>query len=110
MVYEGTKILSEQIALKPSDIDVVFTNGYGFPKERRSNETSDMIGLDKILKNIKNIQKKTQDFELLRNTRDLVNKTKNLTFKLKFNYLYYIVGSGLTLTTNFPKFLPFNNL
>ena len=34
MVYEGTKILSEQIALKPSDIDVVFTNGYGFPKWR----------------------------------------------------------------------------
>ncbi|MDB2584658.1 3-hydroxyacyl-CoA dehydrogenase NAD-binding domain-containing protein, partial [Alphaproteobacteria bacterium] len=30
MVYEGTKILSEKIALKPSDIDVVFTNGYGF--------------------------------------------------------------------------------
>ena len=54
MVYEGTKILSEQIALKPSDIDVVFTNGYGFPKWRGGPmKYADMIGLDKILKNIK---------------------------------------------------------
>ena len=53
MVYEGTKILSEQIALKPSDIDVVFTNGYGFPKWRGGPmKYADMIGLDKILKNI----------------------------------------------------------
>ena len=53
MVYEGTKILQEKIAIRPSDIDVVFTNGYGFPKWRGGPmKYADMIGLDKILLNI----------------------------------------------------------
>ncbi|MBO1079231.1 3-hydroxyacyl-CoA dehydrogenase NAD-binding domain-containing protein [Roseomonas haemaphysalidis] len=32
MANEGAKILEEGIALRPSDIDLVFTNGYGFPR------------------------------------------------------------------------------
>jgi 3-hydroxyacyl-CoA dehydrogenase len=32
MANEGAKILSEGISLRPSDIDLVFTNGYGFPR------------------------------------------------------------------------------
>ncbi len=32
MANEAAKILSEGIALRPSDIDLVFTNGYGFPR------------------------------------------------------------------------------
>ena len=79
MVYEGTKILSEQIALKPSDIDVVFTNGYGFPKWRGGPmKYADMIGLDKILKNIKNYSEEDTRFwappKLL---EDLVKQNKN---------------------------------
>ena len=79
MVYEGTKILSEQIALKPSDIDVVFTNGYGFPKWRGGPmKYADMIGLDKILKNIQKYSEEDPRFwappELL---EDLVKQNKN---------------------------------
>ncbi len=79
MVYEGTKILSEQIALKPSDIDVVFTNGYGFPKWRGGPmKYADMIGLDKILKNIKKYSEEDPRFwsppKLL---EDLVKQNKN---------------------------------
>jgi len=79
MVYEGTKILSEQIALKPSDIDVVFTNGYGFPKWRGGPmKYADMIGLDKILKNIQNYSVEDPKFwsppKLL---EDLVKQNKN---------------------------------
>ena len=79
MVYEGTKILSEQIALKPSDIDVVFTNGYGFPKWRGGPmKYADMIGLDKILKNILKYSKEDPRFwsppKLL---EDLVKQNKN---------------------------------
>ena len=79
MVYEGTKILSEQIALKPSDIDVVFTNGYGFPKWRGGPmKYADMIGLDKILKNIQKYSEEDPRFwappKLL---EDLVNQNKN---------------------------------
>ena len=79
MVYEGTKILSEQIALKPSDIDVVFTNGYGFPKWRGGPmKYADMIGLEKILKNIQKYSEKDPRFwappKLL---EDLVKQNKN---------------------------------
>ncbi len=31
MINEGAKILEEKIAARPSDIDIVWTNGYGFP-------------------------------------------------------------------------------
>ena len=79
MVYEGTKILSEEIALKPSDIDVVFTNGYGFPKWRGGPmKYADMIGLDKILKNIQKYSQEDPRFwsppKLL---EDLVKQNKN---------------------------------
>ena len=79
MVYEGTKILSEQIALKPSDIDVVFTNGYGFPKWRGGPmKYADMIGLNKILKNIQKYSEEDPRFwsppKLL---EDLVKQNKN---------------------------------
>ena len=79
MVYEGTKILSEKIALKPSDIDVVFTNGYGFPKWRGGPmKYADMIGLDKILKNIQKYSEEDPRFwappKLL---EDLVKQNKD---------------------------------
>ncbi|MGN6582146.1 MAG: 3-hydroxyacyl-CoA dehydrogenase NAD-binding domain-containing protein, partial [Rhizobiaceae bacterium] len=31
MINEGARILEEKIAARPSDIDIVWTNGYGFP-------------------------------------------------------------------------------
>ena len=34
LVNEGAKILDEGIALRASDIDVVYANGYGFPRHR----------------------------------------------------------------------------
>ena len=79
MVYEGTKILSEQIALKPSDIDVVFTNGYGFPKWRGGPmKYADMIGLDKILKNIQKYSEEDPRFWALpKLLEDLVKQNKN---------------------------------
>ena len=34
MVNEGAKILQEGIAIRSSDIDIVWINGYGFPAYR----------------------------------------------------------------------------
>ena len=34
MINEGIKILDEGIAIRPSDIDVIYVNGYGFPAWR----------------------------------------------------------------------------
>jgi len=79
MVYEGAKILQEKIAVRPSDIDVVYTNGYGFPKWRGGPmKYADMVGLDKILLNIKKFSEEDPRFwsppELL---IDLVKNNKN---------------------------------
>ncbi len=79
MVYEGTKILQEKIAIRPSDIDVVYTNGYGFPKWRGGPmKYADMVGLEKILANIQKFCKEDKRFwsppDLL---IDLVNNKKS---------------------------------
>ncbi len=79
MVYEGTKILQEKIAIRPSDIDVVYTNGYGFPKWRGGPmKYADMIGLDKVLANIEKFYQEDKRFwsppQLL---QDLVNNGRN---------------------------------
>ena len=63
LVLEGVKILEEKISLRPSDIDVVYINGYGFPRWRGGPMNyADSIGLDKILNNIKNYEKEEPRF------------------------------------------------
>ncbi len=63
LYLEGVKILEEKIAIKPSDIDVVYNNGYGFPRWRGGPMNyADKIGLDKILNNIKSYEKENSSF------------------------------------------------
>ena len=53
LVNEGAKILEEGMALRASDIDVIYANGYGFPRYRAGPMLyADMIGLDKVYKAI----------------------------------------------------------
>jgi 3-hydroxyacyl-CoA dehydrogenase len=50
MINEGAKILEEGMALRASDIDVVWVNGYGWPIYRGGPMFyADQIGLDKVL-------------------------------------------------------------
>ena len=49
MINEGAKILEEGIALRASDIDTVWINGYGFPPHRGGPMFyADTVGLSKI--------------------------------------------------------------
>jgi 3-hydroxyacyl-CoA dehydrogenase len=49
MINEGAKILDERIALRASDIDTVWINGYGFPPHRGGPMFyADTVGLAKI--------------------------------------------------------------
>jgi 3-hydroxyacyl-CoA dehydrogenase len=49
MVNEGARILSEGIAVRPSDIDVVLVHGYGYPAWRGGPmHEADAIGLDVV--------------------------------------------------------------
>ena len=50
MINEGAKILDEKIALRASDIDVVWINGYGWPVYRGGPMYyADSVGLDHVL-------------------------------------------------------------
>jgi 3-hydroxyacyl-CoA dehydrogenase len=53
MINEGARILEEGIALRPGDIDVVYTSGYGFPRRRGGPMFyADEIGLATVLAGI----------------------------------------------------------
>jgi len=57
MVNEGAKILEEGKAIRASDIDVVWENGYGWPVYRGGPMFyGDQIGLDKVLGKMKEFQ------------------------------------------------------
>ncbi|MBN9067510.1 MAG: enoyl-CoA hydratase/isomerase family protein [Rhizobiales bacterium] len=49
MINEGARILEEKIAARPSDIDIVWINGYGFPTGKGGPMFwADLMGLKKI--------------------------------------------------------------
>ncbi len=57
MVNEGAKILEEGIAIRASDIDVVWVNGYGFPVYRGGPmRWADDIGLPKVVARLRELQ------------------------------------------------------
>ena len=58
MVNEGAKILAEGIALRSSDIDVVWVKGYGWPDYRGGPMYwAELVGLDKILRRLRELQR-----------------------------------------------------
>ncbi|MCZ6671956.1 MAG: 3-hydroxyacyl-CoA dehydrogenase NAD-binding domain-containing protein [Verrucomicrobia bacterium] len=62
MINEGAKILEEGISQRPSDIDVVWVNGYGWPVYRGGPMFyADTVGLDKVLGKLKEFQEQDND-------------------------------------------------
>ena len=54
LINIGAQILDEGMALRPSDIDIIYINGYGFPAYRGGPMFwADQIGLDTVLADIK---------------------------------------------------------
>jgi len=59
MINEGAKILEEGKAIRASDIDIVWINGYGFPVYRGGPMFyGDTVGLDKVLAKMKEFEAK----------------------------------------------------
>jgi 3-hydroxyacyl-CoA dehydrogenase len=53
LVTEGARILEDRIALRAGDIDVIWINGYGFPRHRGGPmHYADAIGLDKVYERV----------------------------------------------------------
>ncbi|MEZ5648934.1 MAG: 3-hydroxyacyl-CoA dehydrogenase NAD-binding domain-containing protein [Burkholderiaceae bacterium] len=54
LVNEGARILEEGIALRASDIDIVYLNGYGFPGHRGGPmKFADEIGLPNVVRSLR---------------------------------------------------------
>lgn len=62
VINEGAKILDEGIAVRPSDLDVIWVNGYGWPRYLGGPMYyGDQVGLDKVLEKIKAFQQRDGD-------------------------------------------------
>ncbi|MDB5760842.1 MAG: fadN [Burkholderia sp.] len=79
MINEGAKILEEGIAIRASDIDVVWVNGYGWPVYRGGPMFyGDSIGLDKVLAKMQDFQARFgDDFKPAKLLVDLVAQGKS---------------------------------
>jgi 3-hydroxyacyl-CoA dehydrogenase len=62
LINEGAKILEEGIALRASDIDIVYIYGYGFPRFRGGPMFyADLVGLDKVYESVKRFHEQHGD-------------------------------------------------
>ena len=63
MINEGARVVEEGIALRPLDVDITMLYGYGFPRWRGGPlKYADMIGLDKVLEDIRSFESEAPDF------------------------------------------------
>ncbi|MEW9796610.1 3-hydroxyacyl-CoA dehydrogenase NAD-binding domain-containing protein [Alteromonas sp. CYL-A6] len=63
LINEGIQILDEGIAAKPSDIDVIYVYGYGFPVYRGGPmHYADEIGLATLMERLEHYQKALGDY------------------------------------------------
>jgi 3-hydroxyacyl-CoA dehydrogenase len=63
LVNEGTTILAEGFALRASDIDIIYINGYGFPAHRGGPMWyADTVGLAKVYERICEFQRQHGDW------------------------------------------------
>lgn len=54
MINESAKVVAEGIAQRPSDVDITFLYGYGFPRWRGGPlKHADLVGLDTVLDDIR---------------------------------------------------------
>mmetsp|Transcript_3077 Transcript_3077/g.5080 ORF Transcript_3077/g.5080 Transcript_3077/m.5080 type:complete len:582 (+) Transcript_3077:1-1746(+) len=82
LINEGFKILEEGIAAKPSDVDTVFVNGYGFPAHKGGPMfQADEIGLPQLLEKVREYQAKFPNVHYWKPSallEDLVRKGQTL--------------------------------
>ncbi len=63
MINESARVVEEGIALRPLDVDITMLYGYGFPRWRGGPlKYADMIGLDKVLEDIRSFENEAPDF------------------------------------------------
>ena len=79
MVNEALLILEEGMAQRPSDIDVVWLNGYGFPKDKGGLLFwANKLGSSKILEGLKKMKDDGLEIKVSQMLEDMVKKNKNI--------------------------------
>ena len=79
MVNEALLILEEGMAQRPSDIDIVWLNGYGFPRDRGGLLFwANKVGSSQILEGLKKMQDSGLEIEISVMLEDMVKKNKNI--------------------------------
>ena len=59
LVVEGARILEDKIAIRSGDIDVVWMNGYGFPRHRGGPmHYADSVGLDVVYERVREFEQR----------------------------------------------------
>ena len=80
MINEAVKILEENKAQRPSDIDVVWLNGYGWPADKGGPMFyGDMVGAQAVLDVMERLGKDDPDFEPAVLLRDLASSGGKFT-------------------------------
>ncbi|MFL2800967.1 MAG: 3-hydroxyacyl-CoA dehydrogenase family protein, partial [Paracoccaceae bacterium] len=79
MVNEALLILEEGMAQRPSDIDVVWLNGYGFPKDKGGLLFwANKVGGSKILEGLKKMEDSDLEIKISGMLEDIVAKNRNI--------------------------------
>ena len=79
MINEALLILEEGMAQRPSDIDVVWLNGYGFPKDKGGLLFwANKIGGSKILEGLKKMEGSGLEIKISGMLEDMVKRNKNI--------------------------------
>ncbi len=72
MINEAVKILEENKAQRPSDIDVVWLNGYGWPADKGGPMFyGDMVGAKAVLERMESLGADDPEFAPAKTLRDL---------------------------------------
>jgi 3-hydroxyacyl-CoA dehydrogenase len=79
MVNEALLILEEGMAQRPSDIDVVWLNGYGFPRDKGGLLFwANQIGSAQILESLKKMEDSGLEINISEMLKDMVKKNENI--------------------------------
>lgn len=80
MINEAVKILEENKAQRPSDVDVVWLNGYGWPADKGGPMFyGDMIGADRVLSVMENLAAEDSTFAPAQLLKDLATSGGKFT-------------------------------
>ena len=80
MINEALKILEENKAQRPSDIDIIWLNGYGWPADKGGlMYYADMVGVKEILKKMEELGAEDPAYAPAKTLRKMAQNSSKFT-------------------------------